>query len=116
MNFEIHHYWHIYIFCYDFLFLQELFCIGTEFSLDALHVIKNEIEAAETADSAAQQSLPSLMTLASRGGGRVPLDAVVQFVRLARSYNQKEVVDMLAKPAISLAKVWQFKALMSIYM
>ena len=45
------------------------------------------------------------MTLASRGGGRVPLDAVVQFVRLARSNNQKEVVEILAEPTISLAKV-----------
>ena len=89
-------------------FFQELFCIGTELSLDALREIKKAIEVAEMANSAAQQSLhqcPSLMTLASRGGGRVPLDAVVRFIRLARSYNQKEVVDMLAEPTISLAKV-----------
>ena len=88
-------------------FLQELFCIGTELSLDALREIKNTIEVAETADSAQQPlyQCPSLMTLASRGGGRVPLDAVVRFVRLARSNNQKEVVEILAEPTISLAKV-----------
>ena len=45
------------------------------------------------------------MTLASRGGGRVPLDAVVRFIRLARSYNQREVVEILAEPTISLSKV-----------
>jgi hypothetical protein len=96
----------IFIFC---PFLQELFCIGTELSLDALREIKEAVGAAKTADSAAQLSpyqCPSLMTLASRGGGRVPLDAVVRFVRLARSYNQREVVEMLAKPTIRLAKVY----------
>ena len=48
---------------------------------------------------------PSLMCLASRGGGRVPLDAVVRFVRLARSNNQKEVVEILAEPTIRVTKV-----------
>lgn len=48
---------------------------------------------------------PSLMSLASRGGERVPIDAVVRFVRLTRSNNQKEVVEILAEPTIRITKV-----------
>lgn len=45
------------------------------------------------------------MMLATKGGQRVTLDSVVKFVRLARSYNQKEVVEMLADPVVQAAKV-----------
>ena len=91
---------------------QELFCIGTELSLRALeelqHVLTESTSSEDTNNS--PPSLPnqkaSLMSLASKGAGRIPLDALVKFVRLARSYNQKEVVEMLAEHVIKIAKVW----------
>ena len=96
--------------------MQELFCCGTELSLQALTEAKKSIDSAtpavESADSAHQQQFHhrscSLMSLASRGGGRIPVDAVVSFIRLARSYNQKEVVDILADPTVKIAKVCMF--------
>ena len=90
---------------------QEVFCIGTELSLRALEEIQHiltESASSETADNLPRPLLNqrwSLMSLASKGAGRVPLDAVVKFVRVARSYNQKEVVEMLAEHVIKITKV-----------
>ena len=93
---------------------QEVFCIGTELSLRALEEVQHiltESASSETADNLPRPLLNqrwSLMSLASKGAGRVPLDAVVKFVRVARSYNQKEVVEMLAEHVVKITKV-QYK-------
>lgn len=39
------------------------------------------------------------------GGDMVPLEAVVQFVRLAHSYEQREVFDLLAERVVRAGKV-----------
>ena len=76
-----------------------------ELSLHALEEAQQTLTEGTTDSPLSLRNCPSLMGLASRGGGRVPLDAVVRFVRLAHSNNQKEVVEILAEHVIRIAKV-----------
>ena len=81
-----------------------------ELSLRALEEAQQSLSGAppptDGADPSSLQSAPSLMSFATKGAGRIPLHAVVQFVRLARSNSQKEVVEILADPVIQVTMVW----------
>ena len=81
-----------------------------ELSLRTLEEAQRSLSGAppptDGADPSSLQSAPSLMSFATKGAGRIPLHAVVQFVRLARSNSQKEVVEILADPVIQVTKVW----------
>ena len=81
-----------------------------ELSLRALEEAQRSLSGAppptHCTDPSSLQSAPSLMSFATKGAGRIPLHAVVQFVRLARSNSQKEVMEILADPVIQVAKVW----------
>ena len=73
-----------------YLPLQELFCVGLDISLRALD---RPIESG------------SLLTNAVRREHKVPLEALVTFVRVGYSADQREVVDLMAVRLIQETQV-----------
>ena len=79
------------------IIIQELFCVGTDLAFQALE--------GNAMSQSTVEPHTSLLDSTVKSGDGIPLDTVVLFVRLAYSYEQKDIVEMLVDRVIQETQV-----------